>query len=77
MRYAPVTLGNVKLVKRQLNGSERIVLKEEASVDDLRAEADRLRKALGYTVKADERLGRYLATHKFYRGKFVLALEPD
>lgn len=67
----------VKLVKQQINGKERLVLKENATVDDLRIEAGRLQTTLGYDVQADGRPGRYLATHPFYRGKYLLSLEPD
>ena len=67
----------VKLVKHQINGNERIVLKEGATLADLRAEAERLKTIFGYNVQIDERLGRYTASHGFYRGKFVLTLEPD
>jgi hypothetical protein len=67
----------VKLVKQQTNGNERVVLKTDATLEDLRAEATRLKKQLGYTVKPDGRVGRYVATHPFYRGKFVLELEND
>ena len=67
----------VKLVKRQLNGKEHTVLKENASLEDLRAEAARMKAVLGYDVQPDDRLGRYIATHTYYRGKYVLVLEPD
>lgn len=66
----------MKLIKNQMNGKEHIVLKENASMDDLRAEAERMR-ALGYDLKAEERLARYVATHKFYQGRFLLALEAE
>lgn len=66
----------MKLIKNQINGKEHVVLKENASMDDLRAEADRMR-ALGYDLKAEERLARYVATHKFYQGRFLLALETE
>lgn len=66
----------VKLVKRQLNGNEHIVLKENASIDDLRLEAERLKYVLGYQVEADPH-GGYLARHDFYRGKFIMSLEAD
>lgn len=66
----------MKLVKNQINGKEHIVLKENASMEDLREEAERMR-ALGYDVKAEERLARYTATHKFYQGRFLLALESE
>ena len=67
----------VKLVKQQLNGKEHTVVKTNASTEDLRAEALRMKNQLGYEVQADERLGRYIATHSFFRGKFVLMLEQD
>lgn len=70
------TFLDVKLVKNQINGKEHIVLKENASMEDLRQEADRMR-ALGYDLKAEERLARYVATHKFYQGRFLLALETE
>ncbi|MDO8542268.1 MAG: hypothetical protein Q7S40_17650 [Opitutaceae bacterium] len=66
----------VKLVKRQMNGGDRVVLKREASLDDLHAEAARLERMLGYHVQL-EKPGRYVATHDFYRGKYVLELAPD
>jgi hypothetical protein len=67
----------VKLVKQQLNGDEHVVLKENASMEDLKAEVARLTMLLGYDVQPDKRRGRYIATHGFFRGKFVLALEQD
>ena len=67
----------VKLVKRQINGNDQIVLKTDASLEDLKTEAARLRKVLGYQVEPDERNGHYIATHAHYRGKFILALEPE
>lgn len=66
----------MKLVKSQMNGKEHIVLKENASMDDLRVEAERMR-ALGYDLKAEERLARYVATHKFFQGRFLLSLETE
>jgi hypothetical protein len=69
--------GRVKLVKRQLNGDDHVVLKADASADDLKAEAARLKKELGYQVQLDKRRGGYLATHAHFRGKFLLALEQD
>ena len=65
----------VKLVKQQINGNERVILKENASSDDLKSEVTRLKTVLGYDVKPDKRRDRYIATHDFYRGKFVVALE--
>ncbi|MES2692941.1 MAG: hypothetical protein V4773_05665 [Verrucomicrobiota bacterium] len=67
----------MKLVKHQINGNDHLVLKENASLEDLRAEAERLKTELGYELEADERLGRYIATHKFYKGKYVLSLEAE
>ena len=67
----------MKLVKQQTNGNERLVLKEDATVDDLRVEAARLRTTLGYEVRPDGRANRYLASHPFYRGRYVLSLEPE
>lgn len=64
-------------MKHQINGNEHVVLKENATVEDLRTEASRLKENLGYEVQPDERLGRYIATHNFYRGKFLLSLEAD
>lgn len=69
--------GAVKLVKQQLNGDETVVLKEDASVEDLKAEAARLRAEFGYNVQADKRRSRYIATHSFFSGKFALALVED
>lgn len=68
---------HVKLVKRQLNGNEVMVVKENASADDLKTEVVRLRTMLGYDVQPDGRRNRYIATHTFYRGKYVLELEPE
>lgn len=67
----------MKLVKQQLNGNERLVLKDGATMDDLQVEAARLRNKLGYEIERDGRIDRYLASHKFYRGRYVLSLEPD
>ena len=67
----------MKLVKQQLNGTECVVLKVPASPADLSAEAARLRSQFGYRVQADERAGRYLATHPFFSGKYLLSLEPE
>jgi hypothetical protein len=67
----------VKLVKQQINGAERLVLKENATPEDVKLEAARMRKELGYDVQPEGRTGRYLATHKFYRGRYRLALEAD
>ena len=67
----------VKLVKQQTNGRDHVVLKQEASNGDLLAEVARLQKQLGYEVKPDGKPGRYIATHRFFRGKFALSLEPE
>lgn len=67
----------VKLVKKQINGNERVVLKQDATTSDLRIEANRLQAMLGYEVKPDGTAARYVATHPFYRGKYLLTLEPD
>jgi hypothetical protein len=67
----------VKLVKQQINGNDHIVLKENASTEDLKAEVARLKTVLGYDVQPDKRRGRYIATHGFFRGKFLVALEQD
>lgn len=72
-----ISIPAVKLVKHQINGQERVVLKENASRDDLRAEASRLHQLLGYQIEPDEHANRYLATHRFFRGRFVLTLEAD
>jgi hypothetical protein len=69
--------GVVKLVKQQLNGDEQVVLKDNASMEDLKAEVTRLKTLLGYDVHPDKRRGRYIATHNFFSGKFVLMLEQD
>lgn len=65
----------VKLVKKQINGSDRVVLKQNASLDDLRSEAVRMHTLLGYQVEAHGT--RFLVSHRFYRGKFELVLEKD
>jgi hypothetical protein len=67
----------VKVVKQQINGGERVVLKENATADDLKSEAQRLKKNLGYDIQADKRRGTFIASHSFFRGKFVLSLEAD
>lgn len=67
----------VKLIKQQVNGREQVVLKENASPDDLRAEAVRLQELYGYHVQPGERAGKYVATHPFFRGKFIISLEPE
>jgi hypothetical protein len=67
----------VKLVKQQINGNERVVLKEAATPEDLRAEVARLRSKFGYEIHPDQKPGRFIATHSFYRGKYILALEPE
>jgi hypothetical protein len=68
---------DVKLVKQQINGNDRVVLKTDATADDLRIEAMRLKTLLGYEVRHDKRRGTYLASHGFYQGKYVLMLAPD
>lgn len=67
----------VKLVKAQINGDDRVVLKENATLDDLRSEAARLRTLYGYEVRPDGGVERYLATHRRFRGRYHLALEPE
>jgi len=67
----------VKVVKQQINGGDRVVLKENAMAQDLKAEAMRLKIQFGYDVQHDKRRGTYIASHDFYQGKFVLMLEPD
>jgi hypothetical protein len=67
----------VKLVKRQINGDERVVLNESASLEDLATEAARLHRVFGYDVKLDHQHSAYLVTHAFYRAKFILALERE
>lgn len=72
-----LSLSAVKLVKRQINGDDHVVLKQNASLEDLRAEASRLHLTLGYQLQADDRGRRYTATHPFYRGRYVLSLEAE
>ena len=67
----------VKLVKQQINGNDRVVLKTDATADDLKTEAVRLKEELGYDVRHDKRRGTYTASHNFFQGKFVLMLSPD
>lgn len=67
----------VKVVKQQINGTDRVVLKENATVEDLKAVAMGLKKNLGYDIQPDKRRGTFTASHGFFRGKFVLSLEPD
>ena len=67
----------VKVVKQQINGGDRVVLKESAMAQDLKSEAMRLKKQFGYDVQHDKRGGTYIISHDFYQGKFVLMLEPD
>jgi hypothetical protein len=67
----------VKLVKNQVNGNDRTVLKENATPDDLRIEAARLRTTFGYDIQPDGKPDRYIASHPHYRGRYVLCLEPD
>lgn len=70
-------LGAVKVIKQQINGNERTILKENATAEDLRREAARMKEKFGYDVQPDGKPGGYLATHRYYRGKYVLKLEPD
>ena len=70
-------LHDVKLVKQQINGGDHIVLKADATMEDLKAEATRLKTLLGYDVRHDKRRGAYVASHNFFQGKFVLMLAPD
>jgi hypothetical protein len=67
----------VKLVKQQINGNDRVVLKADATADDLKVEAMRLKSLLGYDVRHDKRRGTYVASHSFFQGKYVLMLAPD
>lgn len=67
----------VKLVKQQINGGEQVVLKTDATEEDLKFEAMRLKTLLGYEVRHDRRRGTYHASHNFYQGKYVLMLAPD
>lgn len=67
----------VKVVKQQINGGDRVVLKENAMAQDLKSEALRLKALLGYDVQHDKRRGTYILSHDFFQGKFVLMLEPD
>lgn len=74
------TLGmdsRVKLVKQQINGNDRVVLKADATTNDLKAEAMRLKSLLGYDVRHDRRRGTYVASHNFFQGKYELMLAPD
>lgn len=68
---------SVKVVKQQINGGDRVVLKENAMAQDLKAEAMRLKSQFGYDVQHDKRRGTYIVSHDFYQGKFVLMLAPD
>src|SRR5688572_24590075 len=67
----------VKVVKQQINGGDRVVLKENAMAEDLKAEAMRLKRQLGYDIQHDKRRGTYILSHDFFRGKFVVMLAPD
>ena len=67
----------MKLVKQQINGDDRVVLKTDATADDLKEEAMRLKTQLGYEVRHDKRRGTYMASHNFFQGKYVLMLSPD
>lgn len=77
LRPALYSLSGVKLIKQQTNGRDHMVLKVNASPDDLRAEAMRLQELYGYDIKPGERAGQYLATHPCFHGKFILSLEPE
>jgi hypothetical protein len=67
----------VKVVKQQINGGDRVVLKENANALDLKAEAQRLKAQFGYDIQHDKRRGAYIMSHDFFQGKFVLMLAPD
>lgn len=73
----PCYTHRVKLVKAQINGNDRVVLKEHATLDDLRVEAARLRTEFGYEVRPDGGADRYLATHRRFHGRYRLVLEPE
>jgi hypothetical protein len=66
----------VILVKRQTNGKDRIILKRDATIEDVRAEALRLQRELGYELKTDGK-GDTRLFHRSFRGEFLLALEAD
>jgi hypothetical protein len=68
---------DVKVVKQQINGGDRVVLKENAMAQDLKTEAMRLKTQFGYDIQHDKRRGTYIVSHDFFAGKFVLMLEPD
>ena len=68
---------HVKVLKQQINGEDRVILKENATLEDLKAEAMRLKSKLGYAIQHDKRRGTYTASHDFYQGKFILMLAPD
>jgi hypothetical protein len=76
-RRRTVFVVRVKVLKQQINGGDRTVLKENATPDDLKSEAMRLKSKLGYQVQHDKRRGTYTVSHPFYQGKFVLLLAPD
>lgn len=65
------------LVKRQTNGNDRIILKRDATTEDVHAEALRLQRELGYELKMDEKGETCQLFHRWYRGEFLLALETD
>jgi hypothetical protein len=67
----------VILVKRQTNGKDRIILKRDATIEDVRAEALRLQRELGYELKMDGKGETCQLVHRSYRGEFLLALEAD
>ena len=65
------------LVKRQTNGKDRIILKRDATIQDVRAEALRLQQELGYEVRMDRQGETCELLHRSYRGQFLLTLEAD
>ena len=60
-----------------MNGRDQVVVKADASPADLRAEAERMERVFGYQLKTGERADRVIATHPFFRGKYLLSLEPE
>lgn len=67
----------VILVKRQTNGSDRVILKRNATIQDVRTEALRLQRELGYELKMDGKGETCQLCHRSYRGEFLLTLEAD
>lgn len=65
------------LVKRQTNGKDRIILKRDATIEDVRVEALRLQREFGYVLKMDGKGETCQLFHRSYRGEFLLALETD